>query len=177
MAHSERLARAKVAAMPDGIYEASAFMDDDGVTAGRHIPIRVRVEVAGDQLTVDLSDMSPPVAGYYNAGKTAGRSAAQVAFKCLTTPLDFPINDGAFRPLEVILPEGRVVSAVRPAAMRCWMTIPMTVVATIFKALAPGLVEETIAGHHADLLATSIYGVDPRSGRFYVSAGSLPGGG
>ncbi|MCL6562410.1 MAG: hydantoinase B/oxoprolinase family protein [Firmicutes bacterium] len=177
MAHSERLARATVAAMPDGTYEASAFMDDDGVTAGHHIPIRVRVVVAGDRLTVDLSDMSPQVAGYYNAGKTAGRSAAQVAFKCLTTPLDFPINDGAFRPLEVILPEGRVVSAVRPAAMRWWMTIPMTVVDTIFKALAPAMAEATIAGHHADLLATSIYGVDPRSGRFYVSAGSLPGGG
>lgn len=177
MEQGEAMARAAVRAMPDGIYEAESFMDDDGVNLGKPIPIHVRVVVEGDHMTIDLSRVSPQVAGYYNSGITAGRSAAQVAFKCLTSPLDFPINDGAFRPLEVILPEGRVVSAVRPAAMRWWMTIPMTVVDTVFRALAQAIPERVIAGHHADLLATSVYGQDPRSGRFYVSAGSLPGGG
>ena len=68
-------------------------MDDDGITAAQ-IPIKVKVIVAGDKMTIDLSDVSPQVQGYFNSGATAGRSAAQVAFKCVTTPTQYPINDG-----------------------------------------------------------------------------------
>lgn len=173
---SERLARASVARLPDGVYEAASFMDDDGIRLG-HIPIRVRVTIEGDEMTVDLTDVSPQVSGYFNSGETAGRGAAQVAFKCLTTPLLLPINDGSFRPLTVILPPGRVVSARRPAAMRWWMTIPMTVVDTIIRAVSPAMPQETIAGHHADLCASTLFGVDHRTGYFFFQSGGLPGGG
>jgi N-methylhydantoinase B len=175
--HSEDVARQAVRAIPDGVYEAESFMDDDGVRVGQHIPIRVRVIVAGDQMTVDLTDVSRQVAGYFNSGPTAGYSAAQVAFKCLTSPLLLPINDGSFAPLNVVLPPGRVVSATKPAAMRWWMTIPMTVVDTIIRAMAPAMPDKVAAGHHADLLSTNAFGVDPRSGRFVVTLGSLSGGG
>src|SRR5262249_20428485 len=134
---SERLARAAVRDIPDGVYTAEAFMDDDAVAVGQHIRIAVTVTVAGDEMTVDLSEVSSQVTGYFNSGPTAGRSAAEVAFKSLTTPLLLPVNDGAFRPLKIVLPPGRVISATRPAAMRWWMTIPQTVVDTIFKAVAP----------------------------------------
>ena len=130
---SERLARAAVREIPDGVYEAESFMDDDGVNIGKHIPIRVRIEVKDDEMTVDLSGVSPQVAGPYNSGATAGRSASEVAFKFLTTPLLLPINEGSFRPLKIILPPGRVVSATKPAPVRTWMTVPMTVADTIFQ--------------------------------------------
>ncbi len=175
--HSGEVARQAVREIPDGVYEAESFMDDDGVRLGQPIPIRVKVVVAGERLTVDLTDVSRQVAGYYNSGSTAGRSAAQVAFKCLTSPLLLPINDGSFAPLEVILPPGRVVSATKPAAVRWWMTIPMTVVDTIIRAMAPALPTRVAAGHHADLLSATPFGVDPRTGRFFLSVGTLPGGG
>jgi N-methylhydantoinase B len=146
MEHSERIARERVAAMPDGVYEAESFMDDDGVTIGARVPIRVKVEVKGDRMTVDLTDVSEQVGGFYNSGVTAGLSCCQVAFKCLTSPLDMPINEGQFRALDVILPPGRVVSAVKPAAMRMWMTYPMTVVDTIFKAMSPAMPDQVAAG-------------------------------
>jgi N-methylhydantoinase B len=178
---SERLARAAVRDIPDGVYEAESFMDDDGVSIGKHIPIRVRVEVAGEKMTIDLSGVSPQVSGYFNSGPTAGRSAAEVAFKCLTTPVLLPINDGSFRPLEIILPPGRVISATKPAAVRWWMTIPMSVVDTIFKALAPACSERVPAGHHADLAAGGAYGYfDPRTGNLTMGTSigvGLAGGG
>ena len=99
MDQSEAAAREMVLNIPDGTYQAESFMDDDGVSIGKRIPIRVRVLVAGDEMTVDLSDVSEQVQGFYNSGETAGRSCVQVAFKCLTSPRDYPINDGAFRPL------------------------------------------------------------------------------
>jgi N-methylhydantoinase B len=178
---SDRLARSAVLEIPDGVYEAESFMDDDGVSAGKHIPIRVSVEVCGDEMTIDLSGVSPQVSGYFNSGPTAGRSAAEVAFKSLTTPVLLPINDGSFRPLKIVLPPGRVISATKPAAVRWWMTIPMTVVDTIFRALAPACPERVPAGHHADLAAGGAYGYfDPRTGNLTMGTSigvGLAGGG
>ena len=174
---SEKLARAAVAKIPDGVYEAESFMDDDGVHIGKHIPIKVRVEVTSDEMTVDLSEVSPQVAGPYNSGATAGRSASEVAFKFLTTPLLLPINHGSFRPLKVILPPGRIVSATKPAPVRTWMTVPMTVVDTIFKALAPACPDNVLAGHHADLAVPRTFGVDPKTGRAFHFPQTLSGGG
>ena len=174
---SEKVARAAVEKIPDGVYEAESFMDDDGVNLLKHIPIKVRVEVSGDKMTIDLSDVSPQVAGFYNSGITAGRSAAEVVFKCVTAPLLLPINDGSFRPLKIILPPGRVVSAVKPAPVRVWMTVPMTVCDTIFRALAPACPERTIAGHYADLCTVNPHGFDASTGRFFWSHIGHPGGG
>ena len=177
MDHSEAATRARVREIPDGVYEAQSFMDDDGVRIGERVPINVRVEVKGDRMKVDLTDVSKQVAGFYNSGETAGRSCCQVAFKCLTSALDLPINDGQFRALDIILPPGRVVSALKPAAMRMWMTYPMTIIDTIFKALAPAIPEHIIAGHHADLVVGRVNGRRPRDDSFYIYLGGLIGGG
>lgn len=176
-ARSEKLARRVVRDMPDGEYVAETAMDDDGVRLGQPVPIKVRVVIEGDQMTIDLSEVSPQVAGYFNSGTTAGRSAAQVAFKCLTSPDDYPINHGSFKPVNVILPEGTVVSAQKPAAMRWWMTYPMTIVDTTFRALADALPERSIAGHHADLAISNLYGMDPDTGRFDLFYNGIQGGG
>jgi N-methylhydantoinase B len=174
---SEKLARAAVEKIPDGVYEAESFMDDDGVNLGKHVPIKVRVEVQDDEMTVDLSGVSPQVAGPYNSGSTAGRSASEVAFKFLTTPVLLPINHGSFRPLKVILPPGRIVSATKPAPVRTWMTVPMTVADTIFKALAPACPDNVMAGQHADLAIPRTFGLDPKTGRAFHFPQTLSGGG
>ena len=176
MERSAERARAAVRAMPDGRYEAQSFMDGDGVV-DEPIPIHVAVEVAGDEMLIDLSGIAPQVQGFYNSGRTAGLSAAQVAFTCLIDPLGRPINDGTYRPLQVLLPDKRVVSAVKPAAMRWWMTIPMTVVDTVFKALAPALPRAVPAGHHADLAIVDMNGFHPHGCHFYRCLGGLIGGG
>ena len=175
MDHTEAEARAMVRRMPDGVYEAESFMDDDAVDIDQPVPIRVKVIVKGDSMTVDLSRMSPQVKGFFNSG--AGVACAQVAFKCLTLPTDHPINDGNFRPLNVILPKGTVVSALHPAPMRVWMTYPMTLVDTIFKALSQAIPESVIAGHHADLVIANVNGFHPRDGKLWIYLGGLIGGG
>ena len=177
MDQSEAAARDQVRLIPDGYYEAQSYMDDDGVDLGQRVSIKVSVTVNGDEMTIDLSEVADQVKGFYNSGETAGRSAAQVAFRCITAPLDLPFNDGCFRPLDIILPAGKVISAVKPAPMRQWMTYPMTVVDTVFKALAPVIPERAIAGHHADLCTASINGRHPADGRLFIYLGGLIGGG
>ena len=177
MDRSEAAARARTRSIPDGVYEAESFMDDDGITVGKPIPIRVRVTVKGDGTTIDLTEVARQVHGFYNSGITTGHACAQVAYKCLTSPTDYPINDGSFRSLTVIVPPGRVVSATRPAPMRLWMTFPMTIVDTVFKALAPAIPDRVIAGHHADLLIAQFHGINPKTSEFFIgNFGPLGGG-
>lgn len=177
MDQSEKAARERTLSIPDGTYRAESYMDDDGVDIGKHIPIGVKVLVEGDRMTVDLTDVSPQVRGFYNSGPTTGYGASQVAYKCITSPTDYPINEGSFRSLDVINPPGRVVSAVRPAPMRSWMTIPMTVVDTIFKALAPAIPDRVIAGHFADLGNATLFGFLPDEGRMVITSTGPIGGG
>ena len=177
MDQSEAEARAATLTIPDGVYEAESFMDDDGVDIGARVPIRVRVEVAGDCMTVDLSQVAAQVGGFYNSGVSTGIACAQVAYKCLTTPTTYPINDGSFRALKVIIPMGKVISAERPAPMAWWMTYPMTVIDTIFKALSAAVPERAIAGHYADLTTGFIHGISRKDGRFFLATLSVPGGG
>ncbi|MEE2996163.1 MAG: hydantoinase B/oxoprolinase family protein [Pseudomonadota bacterium] len=177
MDQSERAARARTLSIPDGVYEAESYMDDDGVSISDRIPIRVKVIVEGDEMTVDLSEVAEQVRGFYNSGITTGHACSQVAFKCITSPTDYPINDGSFRNLRAVVPPGRVISAVKPAPMRWWMTFPMTIVDTVFKALTPAIPERTIAGHHADLVIGMLNGINPRNNEFYIAFIGPTGGG
>jgi N-methylhydantoinase B len=177
MDHSEVAARARTKTIPDGVYIGESYMDDDGISIGKPIPIRVKITVKGEEMTVDLTEVSNQVQGFYNSGITTGYACAQVAYKCLTSPTDYPINDGSFRSLNVIVPPGKVVSAVRPAPMRWWMTFPMTIVDTVFKAVSKAIPDRVIAGHHADLLAAGFHGFNPKTREFYFgNFGPLGGG-
>jgi N-methylhydantoinase B len=177
MDQSEAAARARTLSIPDGVYEAESYMDDDGVDIGKRVPIKVRVIKKGEEMTVDLTEVGRQVRGFFNAGATTGLSCAQVAYKCLTSPTDYPINEGSFRNLKVLIEPGTIISAVKPAAMRWWMTFPMTVIDTIFKAMEPAIPERTIAGHHADLVVGLMSGISPRDGRLWIGGAGPTGGG
>jgi len=176
MDQTEAEARANTRSIPDGVYEAESFMDDDGLDIGKRVPIRVRVEVKGDAMTIDLSGVSQQVRGFYNSGPATGIACAQVAYKCLTTPTNYPMNEGSFRSLKVVIPPGKIVSAVRPAPLQNWMSFPMTVIDTIFKALAPAIPDRVIAGHHADLVIAQLHGVTPDGNFFITPLGPVGGG-
>ena len=177
MDQSEFAARERTRSIPDGVYEAESFMDDDGIEVGKNIPIRVKVIVKDDKMTIDLSEVSKQVRGFYNSGMTTGLGCAQVAYKCIASPTDYPVNEGSFRSLETIIPAGRVISATRPAPMRWWMTFPMTVIDTVFKALAPAIPDRVIAGHHADLLICVMNGFNPKDNTLFIGALGPVGGG
>jgi N-methylhydantoinase B len=170
---TETKCRNVVAALADGVYEASAAMDDDGVLKGEPVPIHVKVTIAKGAMTIDLSGCSRERKAGINSRTLAG---ARVAYKALTGPLD-PVNEGSFRALDVIIPEGSVMMARYPAPMSSWSIIVPTVVDTIVKALAPAMRDRVPAGHHG-LLGGSVvfFGVHPKTKRRFVVQ-SIEGGG
>lgn len=164
---AEREARAFIARIPDGIYEAESFLDNDGRTLDVPLRINVKVTIAGERMIVDFSGMNDQVPGPTNSGLSGGIAAARVAYKCLTQP-HAPVNEGCFRPLEIVLPEGKILNARPPAALGLW-SIPLpTVVDTILKALAPVLPERIPAAHKGDMGGCSIGGFRPDGRRFLL---------
>jgi N-methylhydantoinase B len=164
---TDQEARAFVASLPDGTYEAESFLDNDGRRLDLALRIKVKVIVAGERMTIDFSEMNDQVPGPTNSGYSGGLAAARVAFKNLTTP-HAPVNEGGFRALELILPEGKILNAKWPAALGLW-SIPLpTVIDTILKALAPALPERIPAGHKGDMGGCSIGGYRPDGRRFLL---------
>jgi N-methylhydantoinase B len=164
---TEREARAFIAQVPDGSYEAESFLDNDGRTLDVKLRIKVKVTIDGERMVVDFSEMNDQVPGPTNSGHSGGLAAARVAFKCLTQA-HAPVNEGCFRPLEVILPEGKILNAKAPAALGLW-SIPLpTVIDTILKALAPVLPQRIPAAHKGDMGGCSISGFKPNGQRFLL---------
>jgi N-methylhydantoinase B len=154
---AEATARRVVETIPDGEYEAESFLDNDGRNLAVRLRIKVKVIVKGSTMTVDFSEMNPQVASPLNSGRSGGIAAARVAFKALTSP-ELDVNEGCFRPLDVILPEGTMLSARPPAALGLW-SIPLpTVIDTILKALAPAIPDAVPAAHKGDMGGCSFFG-------------------
>ena len=172
---TDKLVRESVRAIPDGVYEASSFLDDDGRDLTKTLPIKVRVIVRDDELTIDFSDMCDQVPGFINCGSSGGMAAARVAFKALTLP-HREVNEGSFRALKVILPPGKLLSARRPAPIGGWSLSLPTVLDTIFRALAPALPDRIPAAHKGDMGGYAIFGTHPKSGRRYVCQNIIGGG-
>ena len=80
-----------------------------------------------------------------------------MAFKCLTMP-DAPVNEGCFRSLNLISPEGTMLNAKPPAAIGLWSIMLPTVIDTILKALAPAMPDTVPAAHKGDMGGVSFYG-------------------
>ena len=154
---SEAAARARIRAVPDGTYEAESFLDNDGVN-DRRIPIKVRVVVAGDEMTIDYSDMADQVPTGINSGAFGGgRTTARVAFKYLVATGE-PANEGMFRPLKLILPDGKLLSAAPTAAMGLYSIPFPTVIDTIIKALEHALPERVTGAHFGTFSSVRFFG-------------------
>src|SRR6266536_3598153 len=120
-------ARAQVARIKPGKYEAAALFDSDGVNLDRPVPLKVKVEVGGGEMTIDFSEISDQVPGSINSGESGAVAAARVAFKSLVAPSS-PIDEGCFRPLKIIIPQGKILSATPPAPVGNWSRTLPTVI-------------------------------------------------
>jgi N-methylhydantoinase B len=153
----EAVTREQIRAIPDGTYEAESFLDDDGMHEGR-IPIKVRVIVDDDEMTIDFSDMADQVPGCINSGTHGGgRTTARVAFKYLIATNE-PANEGTFRPLKLILPERKLLSADPTAAMGLYSIPFPTVIDAIIKALEPALPDRVTGAHFGTFSSVRLFG-------------------
>jgi N-methylhydantoinase B len=115
MNHAERVVRAGLAALPRGTWRFADALDDDG-RGGGPVRIAVALTLGPGRARLDFTGSSPQVAGPVNAVEPVTRAACAYSLRCVLGG-DWPINDGAFRPLEIVAPGGSVVNARPPAAV------------------------------------------------------------
>ena len=155
---SEKQARAAIAALPDGTYEAEDIIDGDGVTTDP-IAVRVAVTIAGDQLTADFTGCPPAVAGPINCAAGALQSAVRTIFKALVAP-QAPSNEGWFRPLTVVAPRGSVFTAEKPSPTGWYYEGSVHASELVWKALAGLMPERFSAGSYTSLCVVYLAGRD-----------------
>ena len=172
---SEDRARSVIEEIPDGVYTASSFLDNDGVNLEDRLNIEVSVRIEGTEMTVDLTGTHPQVQGPMNSGEAGALAAVRVAFKCITAPGTTP-DEGAFRPLKLVVPPGTFVSAISPAPLAQWVIMMPTLIETVFKALAPVLPDRIPAAHMGDMSANFFYQQSAPGRPGFVHADPFPGG-
>jgi len=139
--YSARIVRAHLAHMPDGEYEGEDFAD--GHKPGDPpIPVRVRAQIEGERAVVDLSGSSDQVNCPLNSPIASSQSAVYGFFASLM-PRGTPVNDGSYRPIQVITRKGSICDPIPPAPVHSRMAVCYAISAALrraFGAAAPELV-------------------------------------
>jgi N-methylhydantoinase B len=110
--YAERRTRACLQELEDGTRAASDVLE----AREGDLQIGLTATVSGDRLVLDFSGTAPQHEGNLNCPLAVTRSACYFAIRVLTDP-DIPPSAGAYRPVEVIAPEGCLLNARSPAAV------------------------------------------------------------
>jgi N-methylhydantoinase B len=113
VSYTAEMMRRVIRELPDGVYEAEDYLDDDGYS-DTPVRIAVSIQIKGDTATVDFKGSAPQVRGPVNAVEAITVSAVYYVFRCLIQT-NVPASWGILEPIKVIAPQGTVVNALPPA--------------------------------------------------------------
>src|SRR5271166_2117303 len=183
MDYSERLMRATLTDLPDGEGTFEDFCDGDGIAddqSGNDAPfrIRMRVEKQRDRLIVDFAGTDMQLKGPMNAPLSVTASGVFCGLKTAVDPGNLiPPNSGCWRSIEIRAPKGSLVNAVFPApVVYANHEISHRVADMVMGALASFVPQQVMACSQGTSAILTLGGVDPRSGRRYVSYETVKGG-
>ena len=183
MDYSERLMRATLMDLPDGEGVFEDFCDGDGIVddeLGKDAPFRIRlsVEKKADRLIVDFAGTAGGVKGPMNAPLSVTASGIYCGLKTAIDPNNLiPPNSGCWRAIEIRAPKASVVNATFPAPV-VYANHEMShrVADMVMGALASFMPGQVMACSQGTSAILTLGGVDPRSGRPYVSYETVKGG-
>lgn len=113
LSYAERLTRAQIAKLTPGVYTASDFLDDDGVSQDA-VPLRVALRVGDGSLVADFTGSSSQRKGGLNAVPGTSLAAVHYGLRSIVGG-DIPDNGGVHRCISLVLPAGSIVNPDNPA--------------------------------------------------------------
>lgn len=171
--YAELLAQSVLDELPEGKYEFTDFMDDDGQGLA-DIPIKATISIRKGNIDVDFTGTSPQVKGNINCPLSVTAAAVYYCFYCLMPP-ETPASAGAFRNIIIKAPPDCLVNASYPAAVTAGNVETSTrIVDVLLGALAYLLPEKIPAASHGSMnnIAMGAVGWD-----YYETLGGGMGGG
>ncbi|MBI1982618.1 MAG: hydantoinase B/oxoprolinase family protein, partial [Acidobacteria bacterium] len=173
--YSAALMREALRRIPNGVYRAEDFLDDDGFDS-RPVRLRVAIRIQRGKARVDFAGTSPACRGSVNAVMAITSSAVFYVFRCLLGE-DVPACAGLMEPIEVRAPEGSVVNARPPAAVAAGnVETSQRIVDVLFKALAKALPDRIPAASSGTMNNLSFGGIDPRACEPFAYYETIAGG-
>lgn len=157
----EKKARAALAELPQGTFYAEDQVEDDGMGTGP-TTVKVKVIITPDRFTVDFTGTGPQAKGSINCTRVALTAGMRILFIAMVAPR-LPANEGIFRPLEVICPDGTVFTAQRPAPTSTYWETRLVASDTVWQALALHLPEHLGAGHYLSVCSEVLRTRDTRA--------------
>jgi N-methylhydantoinase B len=171
---TERRARAGIRArLRPGRYRAEDFVDENGIDDD---PIRLAVTltIGDDGIEMDFSDCGPQLPTGKNIPLTHLMATVYYCLKAVLDP-SLPVNEGLYRVVRVVAPEGSVVNPRPPAAVSSRHQPSMILADAILNAFGQAAPDRGMAaGGPAQGIILS--GLDPRRHRYFVDYENFAGG-
>jgi N-methylhydantoinase B len=161
--YGERSMRKGISELPDGIYHGEDYMDGDVYDKTPYL-VKCKIVKRGTSVEIDFSGSSRQAQSSLNCSFGDTANATYVAFKVLCDPRT-STNSGAFRPIDVVVPEGSFICALPPAATTVLYEPAICVLAAVLKAIKPALGERQFGEHFTQLYAMINSGFDDRPGK------------
>jgi N-methylhydantoinase B len=143
--HADRRMRAAVAELPDGIYYGEDHSDNDCFQK-MDIAVRVALTVKGDEMVADFSRSDPQILGFKNSSLANTYSSVFLAISSFFDT-SIPRNEGTYRGVTIIAPEGTIVNARPPAPMTMnTVFVAHEIIHAVWRALAEADPSRACAG-------------------------------
>ena len=161
--YSERLTRARIEKIPDGVYEGSDFLEPVGTPGWPQdlIPVQVKITVDGGRMVFDYTGSSAQVRGGVNCPFSVLCNSTWFTVKAITDPL-IPINQGCYRPVEIICPEGTVLNCTYPASVVSGVTeTSPRIIDMLLRTLSQAIPDRVVAQNNCAACTSIFSGFDP----------------
>jgi len=173
LSSTEARFRSRLRELPDGVFHAVEELDPERAT-GAQVCIRVAVAKDGDHIRLDFTGTSPQVREGRNVPLAGTVAAVHYTMRALVDP-DMPANDGFFRAVEIVAPEGSLVCATSPYPVSSRVSSSQHIATAIFKAVASAWRERVVSGCNGRRKVI-FSGPDPRKGQVFVYHETNAGG-
>lgn len=172
--YTERRTREELRSIPEGIYRAEDFMDGDG---NDNTPVRVvvTVSISADSVVFDLTGSDSQRRGPINATYAMALSCCAYALRALLSR-DLPVNDGFYRVIKLIAPEGTVVNAQFPAPIGGGWETGNRLTETALLAFSQGLPERVPAASKGCFCNVAFGGTVPDTSSYFMFYETVCGG-
>jgi len=128
-----RLMASYIAELPDGVYSAEDWLDNDGIE-DKPLKVALDIVINDDRMTLDFSRTSPACAGPVNISPSTAIASCYVALKHIFQ--EVPANSGVLEPIEFVIPNDSLLSVGRPKPVGGYTETILRVIDVMFVAIS-----------------------------------------
>jgi N-methylhydantoinase B len=175
MDYSHALCAGLLESIPDGVYEFTDHLEDDG-QGTTNLAVRLKLTVTGNGAELDFRDSADACPGSLNAVRAITVSAVSYVLRCLA-PGNAPVNAGLLRPVNIRTRPGSILDAVFPSAVAGGnVETSQRIVDVILGALARARPDLIPAASQGTMNNLTIGGTHPATGEPFAYYETLAGG-